>query len=70
LRQNVNGVLLAVIRNAKIKNGEIGGEGSNIGIQMIDMESCGRDPEKIEKVIQLFLILLYNHNKQHIDIHI
>jgi hypothetical protein len=32
LRQNVNGVLLVVFRNTKIKNRETAGEGSNIGI--------------------------------------
>jgi len=37
---------------------------------MIDMGSCGWDAEKTEKVIQTFLILLYNHSKQHTDIHI
>jgi hypothetical protein len=70
LRQNVNGVLLVVFWNTKIKNREIGGQGNNIGTRMTDMDSCGWDPEKIEKVIQPFLILLYNHNKQHTDIYI
>jgi len=37
---------------------------------MIDMGSCGWHPEKTEKVIQPFLVLLYNHNRQHTDIHI
>jgi hypothetical protein len=67
LRQNVNGVLLVAFWNTKIKNRQIVGEGSNIGTRMTDMNSCGWDPEKIDKVIQLFLILLYNHNIQHTD---